>query len=278
MANKILRGTVLIVLFVAVAQTRVWAEQIFHSLAVKKGVVEARALNVRTGPGMNYPIITALEKGAPVTVAGAVGNWYVIITPDNTVGMVFGRYVRSTTEIEQPVEDSIATPAYTPYSAEYGGADSYNRRPEGSVIRVDGSEMASCPEGDEYISRAESLFDLVNRERAANGLPEFGWDTELNKAARIKALDMAYNGFFGHDSPSMGTPFDLLRDMGIFYKTASESIARADSPESAHMSMMSDASHVTSLLSLGFDKMGAAVLEDPNEAGQYFIVQMFVDE
>ncbi|MDR1001176.1 MAG: CAP domain-containing protein [Clostridiales bacterium] len=274
--RELLKRTILMALAVATVRARaaqVRADEIFRAISVKEGVVEARVLNVRTGPGMNYPVMTALKKDTAITVVGVVGNWYVVIMPNNTVGMVYNAYIRPTMTIEPPIVDNIAT------SADLGGnIDPYDRRPEGSVTRVDGAEMASGPEGDDYISQAELLFGMVNGDRAANGLPEFTWDVELNKAARVKALDMAYNGFFGHDSPTMGTPFELLRDMGIFYKAAAENIIRAESLERARLSMMSDSTHVVNLLSARFDKMGTAVIEDPNEAGQYFIVQMFIDD
>ncbi len=40
-----------------------------------------------------------------------------------------------------------------------------------------------------------------------------------------KSQDMIDNNYFSHNSPTYGSPFDMLKKFGISYKTAGENIA-----------------------------------------------------
>ena len=53
-------------------------------------------INVRTGPGAGYAVVTVIASGTEVTIEGrnSVGNWLLIHTPDNSIrGWVASRYV-----------------------------------------------------------------------------------------------------------------------------------------------------------------------------------------
>lgn len=50
-------------------------------------------------------------------------------------------------------------------------------------------------------------------------------DDELQNIARIKAQDMVDNNYFSHTSPTYGSPFNMMKNFGISYKTAGENIA-----------------------------------------------------
>ena len=78
---------------------------------------------------------------------------------------------------------------------------------------------------------------LVNEERKKAGLQPLEMDWELQRTARTKACDMANNGYFSHDSPTYGSPFDMMEQFGIKYKTAGENIAQGQT--SAHEVMKS---------------------------------------
>jgi len=45
------------------------------------------------------------------------------------------------------------------------------------------------------------IHTLINRERAAHGLPSLAWDDALARIARTHSKDMAGRGYFSHDSP-----------------------------------------------------------------------------
>lgn len=60
------------------------------------GVVTVPSLNVRSGPGLNNPIITRLSQGNSITILGRdySGNWFKVSLYDGTTGWVMARYVQ----------------------------------------------------------------------------------------------------------------------------------------------------------------------------------------
>ena len=56
----------------------------------------------------------------------------------------------------------------------------------------------------------EETLKLINEYRKQNGLEELKTYSKLQKTARIKALDIVKVGYFSHNSPILGTPFELM--------------------------------------------------------------------
>ena len=50
-------------------------------------------------------------------------------------------------------------------------------------------------------------------------------DWELARVARMKSQDMAKKNYFSHTSPTYGSPFDMMKQFGISFRTAGENIA-----------------------------------------------------
>ena len=50
-------------------------------------------------------------------------------------------------------------------------------------------------------------------------------DWELQRVARVKSCDMAQKDYFSHHSPKYGSPFDMMKQFGINYRSAGENIA-----------------------------------------------------
>jgi len=61
--------------------------------SAKTGTVNASALNVRTGPGLNYPKTALLYQGAKITILKEVNGWYQI-QHGSTTGYVSAEYVK----------------------------------------------------------------------------------------------------------------------------------------------------------------------------------------
>jgi uncharacterized protein YkwD len=62
--------------------------------------------------------------------------------------------------------------------------------------------LRAWPAGYTADARMEAdFFTRVNEERTSRGLTPLRYRPELLDAARIQSLDMAYNKFFGHESP-----------------------------------------------------------------------------
>jgi uncharacterized protein YkwD len=68
-------------------------------------------------------------------------------------------------------------------------------------------------------------FDLVNAERARNGLQPFVWDGSLCRVSRMHSEKMARQNFFSHVAPDGADPVGRLRSGGIIYKSMGENLA-----------------------------------------------------
>ncbi len=60
----------------------------------KAMVIKGSRVNIRTGPGTNYAVLTTLKAGEPVKALGKQGDWYQVQLEDGRVGWVYGTLVR----------------------------------------------------------------------------------------------------------------------------------------------------------------------------------------
>ena len=105
------------------------------------------------------------------------------------------------------------------------------------------------------------LLEKINQARAQEGLPAYRFNATLSQAARIKCLDMIQEGYFAHESPSLGVISDQLQGMGLYVPCA-ENIAQYGSLDKAHAALMSSLSHRRNILAKNFNSIGIAVFED----------------
>ena len=78
-------------------------------------------------------------------------------------------------------------------------------------------------------SDAQQAVAIVNQARQQQGLPPLTLDPTLTRLALAKARDMAERGYFGHQSPTYGSPWEMLRDAGVSFTYAGESLAKGPS-------------------------------------------------
>ncbi len=52
------------------------------------GVISGNSVNIRTGPGTNFPIVTKVNKDTTVTIKEQAFGWYKIVLSDGTTGWV----------------------------------------------------------------------------------------------------------------------------------------------------------------------------------------------
>lgn len=98
---------------------------------------------------------------------------------------------------------------------------------------------------------------LVNALRAEHGLSPLDVDASVSAGARVKSRDMKTSGYFSHTSPSYGTPFQMMKTLGISYRSAGENIAQGYSTAQAVVSAwMRSQSHRDNLLSSRYTTMG----------------------
>jgi uncharacterized protein YkwD len=114
------------------------------------------------------------------------------------------------------------------------------------------------------LSAAEAearMLELLNHTRAEAGLRPVRPDSELREVALGHSTDMADHGFFGHVSPTTGTPIDRVKRSGVLVADAGENIALADTPETAHNSLMESPGHRSVMLAPRFTHVGIAVVK-----------------
>lgn len=113
---------------------------------------------------------------------------------------------------------------------------------------------------------------LVNQERSKQGLQPLQMDWELQRTARTKACDMAQKGYFSHNSPTYGSPFDMMKQFGISYRTAGENIAQGQrTPQEVMQSWMNSQGHRENILKREFTHIGVGYCEQGNHWVQMFI-------
>lgn len=104
------------------------------------------------------------------------------------------------------------------------------------------------------------MVGLVNAERAKVGLPALTVDPALTRLARMKSADMVALDYFGHISPTYGSPFDMMRANGITYRAAGENLAAATSLALAFDGLMRSAGHRANILRAEFTHIGIGVV------------------
>ena len=95
----------------------------------------------------------------------------------------------------------------------------------------------------------EKLLNLINLDRAANGLPPLTHDPELSRIARIKSEDMRDNGYFAHESPTWGKARQMLEHFGYRFAGAGENIAHHATVEKSQAAFMTSDGHRRNILS-----------------------------
>ncbi|WP_425320385.1 CAP domain-containing protein [Neobacillus soli] len=118
----------------------------------------------------------------------------------------------------------------------------------------------------------QQVIDLTNAERGKNGLPALKADTQLNGVAQKKSLDMEQKHYFSHTSPTYGSPFDMMRDFGVTYKSAGENIAQGQrTPQEVVTAWMNSEGHRKNILSSNFTHIGVGFEDTGKHWTQMFI-------
>lgn len=105
--------------------------------------------------------------------------------------------------------------------------------------------------------QAEAVLKLVNQERSKQGLQALTLDKKLNNVAQLKAEDMRNKNYFDHNSPTYGSPFDLMRSQGVDYRTAGENIAAGQtSAEKVMQDWLNSSGHRANIMNANYKKLG----------------------
>ncbi len=126
----------------------------------------------------------------------------------------------------------------------------------------------------DIVSYENEVIRLVNEKRAENGLRPLTADWELSRVARYKSQDMRDNNYFSHTSPVYGSPFDMIKNFGISYRSAGENIARGQAtPQAVVNAWMNSSGHRANILNSSYNKIGVGYVKNGNYWTQMFIRQ-----
>lgn len=244
--NKLIISLILFITIISIS-TVSKAMSHYQTVGTTTGLVTASALNVRQGPGTNYKAVTMIYKNEYIRVFAKIGDWYVIQTNGDYIGMVSSKYVKLI----------------------YPKSNNSNNQNTNNTTNNTTTNNGSSLTADE-----KEVFDLINAKRTAARLSALKVDAELQNVARAKAEDMVKNNYFSHTSPTYGSPFDMMKSFGVSYKTAGENIAGNSSNTGAVNAWMNSEGHKANILNSSFNYTGVAVVKS-SKYGKIF-VQMFI--
>lgn len=221
----------------------------YYNVDFTTGLVTASLLNVRSGPGTKFPIVATVKKNEYIRVFAGIGDWYVVQLDSNYIGAVSKKYIK-------PIYPNTGTGT---------GSNNNDSNNNNSNNTTNTTSLTS----DEW-----EVFNLINQQRSQNGLSPLKIDYEVQRVARIKAQDMVNNNYFSHTSPTYGSPFNMLNNFKVSYRTAGENIAGNSSNSAAVTAWMNSSGHKANILNSSFNYTGIGVINGSKYGKIY--VQMFI--
>lgn len=148
------------------------------------------------------------------------------------------------------------------------------------LLQVSFSILGSASPGilgtDSTITK-EKVIELTNKEREKLNLPPVKENSELDKAAEAKALNMFEENYWAHFAPSGKSPWDFILGSGYTFTYAGENLAKNFyTSEEVVKAWMNSPSHRENIVGSKYEDIGIAVVEG-NLNGQKttLVVQMF---
>lgn len=134
-------------------------------------------------------------------------------------------------------------------------------------------------ENTDYLAAVieSAILNLTNADRAANNLSTLSENPLLDRAAQMKADDMAKNGYFAHTSPEGVTPWHWFKEAGYAFAYAGENLAvRFSDSADVERAWMNSPTHRANILSQHYTEIGVGIAQGIYE-GQptVFVVQEF---
>ena len=134
-------------------------------------------------------------------------------------------------------------------------------------------QVLAIPEVDAKVLQYEAeVIRLVNDIRKQNGLSPLTANWELSRVARYKSQDMVDNRYFAHNSPTYGTPFEMIRAFGLSFRTAGENIAYGyATPQKVVDGWMNSSGHRANILNASYKQIGVGYVAKGNYWTQMFM-------
>ena len=155
------------------------------------------------------------------------------------------------------------------------------RRPEGNrpILPDTDQPEEELPGGDtdqdsEALSFARQVAELVNEERARNGLSPLTVHTGAEKAAAVRAREIQTS--FSHTRPNGSSFSTALTEAGASFAVSGENIAYGQkTPAQVMEAWMNSAGHRANILNPSFRQIGVGYAESASGIGYW--TQLFID-
>lgn len=229
------------------------------------GTVIATKLNLRQGPCLNAEIISVLDVGEELNIYAKIDNWYLVFHPiKEYAGMVHKNYIKkqeANLKTEKNIDHKQSDSSDTTNQSYNDSSKSKTQSPSINLPilpKIQPSEEKIEPTSDE-----KKVLELVNLERKKLGLSLLQFDDKLLHCARLKSRDIIQKNYFSHQSPTYGSPFDMLRQFQVDFKSAGENIAGNPNLQNAVLDWMASDSHRDNILNPNFKYVGIGVENSP---------------
>ena len=144
-------------------------------------------------------------------------------------------------------------------------------RPTKAPDKPDIPAVTQAPSGGATSSYAVQVVDLVNQERAKQGLAALTIDSTLMNAAQTRAVETVRS--FSHTRPNGSSFSSVLSEYGYNYRTAGENIAYGQrTPQEVVNAWMNSSGHRKNILNANYTKIGVGCYKS---GSTYYWSQLF---
>ncbi len=138
-----------------------------------------------------------------------------------------------------------------------------------------GNSSTPTPSSSRNVAADQKLaVELLNADRAKNGLSALKTNSQLTSLAGSYAQDMIDRNFFAHNNPEGQTPFDRMKNAGVGYTYAGENLAINNNVTAAQTAFMNSSGHKANILNKNYTEVGVGVRYNSN--GSAYVVQEFI--
>ncbi len=105
------------------------------------------------------------------------------------------------------------------------------------------------------------MFQRLNRDRAAHGLPPLQYDERLADIGRSQSTDMRDHSFFDHVSPTMGNLESRVDRAGYRNLVARENLAEGPDIDTAEDSLLASPHHYENMMATDITHVGIGLVK-----------------
>ena len=127
------------------------------------------------------------------------------------------------------------------------------------------------------VMATSTIISLTNIDRGALGLDDLRSNNKLEKAAQLKANDMASRGYFSHNTPEGKKPWYWFKLAGYNFNYAGENLAvNFSKPSDMENAWMNSPGHKANIVNVHFKEIGIGIAYGTyNGQPATFVVELF---